>query len=33
MKTEELIRIEDRFGAKNYEPLDVVLSKGEGIWV
>ena len=33
MKTEELIRIEDRFGAKNYNPLDVILSRGEGIWV
>lgn len=33
MKTKELISLEDRFGAKNYKPLDVVLSKGEGIWV
>lgn len=33
MKAKELISIEDRFGAKNYKPLDVVLSKGEGIWV
>lgn len=33
MKSKELISIEDRFGAKNYKPLDVVLSKGEGIWV
>ena len=33
MKTKELIGLEDRFGAKNYNPLDVVLSKGEGIWV
>lgn len=33
MKTEELIRIEDRFGAKNYNPLDVILCRGEGIWV
>ncbi len=33
MKAEELIDLEDRFGAKNYKPLDVVLSKGEGIWV
>lgn len=33
MKTKELISLEDRFGARNYKPLDVVLSKGEGIWV
>lgn len=33
MKTKELIRLEDRFGAKNYNPLDVILSRGEGIWV
>jgi ornithine--oxo-acid transaminase len=29
----ELIELEDRFGAHNYHPLDVVLSRGEGIWV
>ncbi|MBF0572170.1 MAG: ornithine--oxo-acid transaminase [Desulfamplus sp.] len=33
MKTEEYIEIENKFGAHNYKPLDVVLSKGEGIWV
>lgn len=33
MKAKELIDLEDRYGAKNYKPLDVVLSKGEGIWV
>ncbi len=33
MKAKELINLEDRFGAKNYKPLDVVLSRGEGIWV
>ncbi len=33
MKTQKYINIEDRFGAHNYKPLDVVLSKGEGIWV
>ncbi|MCG8632212.1 MAG: ornithine--oxo-acid transaminase [Desulfobacterales bacterium] len=33
MKAKELIDLEDKFGAKNYKPLDVVLSKGEGIWV
>ena len=33
MKTKLLIGLEDRFGAKNYNPLDVILSRGEGIWV
>jgi ornithine--oxo-acid transaminase len=33
MKAKELINLEDRFGAKNYKPLNVVLSKGKGIWV
>lgn len=33
MKTKELISLEDRFGAKNYHPLDVILCKGKGIWV
>jgi len=33
MKSRELIAIEDMYGAHNYHPLDVVLSKGRGIWV
>jgi len=33
MNTKEIIEMENRFGAKNYKPLDVVLEKGEGIWV
>ncbi|SMC96322.1 ornithine--oxo-acid transaminase [Desulfocicer vacuolatum DSM 3385] len=33
MKTQEYIDIEDKFGARNYKPLDVVLCRGEGIWV
>lgn len=27
------IDLEDRYGAHNYHPLDVVLTKGEGVWV
>ena len=27
------IELTNRYSAKNYSPLDVVLSKGEGIWV
>jgi len=33
MKTKELISLEDRLGAKTYNPLDVMLSRGEGVWV
>lgn len=33
MDTKEIIEVENRFGAKNYKPLDVVLEKGEGVWV
>jgi ornithine--oxo-acid transaminase len=31
--TPELIASEMRLGAHNYKPLDVVLTKGEGVWV
>lgn len=30
---EELISLENQFGAHNYHPLDVVLTRGEGCWV
>ncbi|WP_320006388.1 ornithine--oxo-acid transaminase [Maridesulfovibrio sp.] len=33
MKQSEYIELEDRFGAHNYKPLDVVIEKGEGVWV
>jgi ornithine--oxo-acid transaminase len=33
MKTQEYIALENRYNAHNYEPLDVVLSRGEGIWL
>ncbi|MCC2611080.1 ornithine--oxo-acid transaminase [Rhizobium petrolearium] len=33
MLTEDLIAIEARFGANNYKPLDVVLSRGAGVHV
>jgi acetylornithine/succinyldiaminopimelate/putrescine aminotransferase len=33
MKSSEYIEIEEKYGAHNYHPLDVVLSKGEGVWV
>ena len=33
MNTQEYIAIEDRYNAHNYRPLDVVISRAEGIWV
>lgn len=33
MNTKEYIEIEDKFGAHNYHPLDVVINKAQGIWV
>jgi ornithine--oxo-acid transaminase len=33
MKTQDYIRLENKFGAMNYRPLDVVLTRGRGIWV
>lgn len=33
MKTQDYIELENQLGAHNYHPLDVVLTRGEGIWV
>jgi len=33
MNTRDYISIEDKYNAHNYKPLDVVLTRGEGIWV
>ena len=33
LDSETLIELEERFGAHNYHPLDVVLTRGEGVWV
>jgi ornithine--oxo-acid transaminase len=33
MQTTEYIRLEDQYGARNYHPLDVVIERGEGIWL
>jgi ornithine--oxo-acid transaminase len=32
-QTQELIELENRFGAHNYHPLDVVIERAEGVWV
>lgn len=33
MKTKDYITLENQYGAHNYKPLDVVLSRGKGVWV
>jgi ornithine--oxo-acid transaminase len=33
MNTGDYIRLENEYGAQNYKPLDVVLTRGLGIWV
>ena len=33
MSSQELMELEDKYGAHNYHPLPVVLSKGEGVFV
>jgi ornithine--oxo-acid transaminase len=33
VNTQEFIALEKRYGASNYKPLDVVLERGDGVWV
>ncbi len=33
MDTKDLIDLEDLYGAHNYQPLDVVITRGKGVWV
>ena len=33
MNTNQLIKLADKYGAHNYKPLDVVIERGEGVWV
>ncbi len=33
MNTQAYIELENQYGATNYKPLDVVLARGQGIWV
>jgi len=33
MRSEEYMTLEDRYNTYNYKPLDVVLERGEGVWV
>jgi ornithine--oxo-acid transaminase len=33
MTSQDYIELENQYNAKNYKPLDVVLERGEGVWV
>jgi ornithine--oxo-acid transaminase len=33
LSTQEILALEERYAAHNYHPLDVVLERGEGVWV
>jgi ornithine--oxo-acid transaminase len=33
MQTREIIELEDKYGAHNYHPLDIIISRAEGVWV
>lgn len=33
MNPEDYINLEDLYGAHNYHPLDIVITRGEGVWV
>jgi ornithine--oxo-acid transaminase len=33
VKTRDYIQLENGYGARNYQPLDVVITRGKGIWV
>jgi ornithine--oxo-acid transaminase len=33
MNTQYFIDLENQFGARNYLPLDVVITRGKGIWL
>jgi len=33
MKSQDYIELENRYGAHNYHPIDVVIDRGEGVWV
>ncbi len=33
MRTQDYIDLERQYGARNYHPLEVVLTRGEGVWV
>ncbi len=32
-RTQDFVELEDQYGAHNYQPLDVVIERAEGVWV
>ena len=33
MTSQDHIKLENKYGAHNYHPLDVVIDRGEGVWI
>jgi ornithine--oxo-acid transaminase len=33
MNSQQFVELEEKHGAHNYHPLDVVIERGEGVWV
>jgi len=33
MNSREYIELEEQYGAHNYLPLDIVITRGQGVWV
>jgi ornithine--oxo-acid transaminase len=33
MTTQQYIELEERYGAHNYHPLDIIITRGEGVWL
>src|SRR3954465_904749 len=33
MRTQDFVGLEEKYGAHNYHPLDVVIERAEGVWV
>ena len=33
LRTQDFVALEDRYNAHNYQPLDVVITRAEGVWV
>ena len=33
MKSQDYLNLENQYGANNYKPLDMILVKGQGVWV
>jgi ornithine--oxo-acid transaminase len=33
MNSQDYIKLEDKYGAHNYHPIEVVIDRGEGVWV